>query len=237
MRALAILFLVPGFSLGLIAGVTHVVGPLDPVPVKQTSLMWSNRVFATRGDFESWLTSRGSNYELWSRRHPAAARHFEDVSLRSRAASSSGQQARRPVQSRSALLIAIISSTVILAMLALPKLVRSTRVPWDPRTGRRFARSRARSVAAVPARPRGGATAQPRMHAPIMPSLPAAVPLDWRKGWSTVGRVGGGALAARDALAARSRSRLVRHYLPKVTLYAAAVVLSFAIGAWVAIYL
>jgi hypothetical protein len=29
----------------------------------------------------------------------------------------------------------------------------------------------------------------------------------------------------------------VRHYLPKVTLYAAAVVLSFAIGAWVAIYL
>lgn len=236
MRALAILFLVPGFSLGLIAGVTHVVGPLDPVPVKQTSLMWSNRIFATRGDFESWLTSRGSNYELWSRRHPAAARHFEKVS-RSLAASSSGQQARRPVQSRSALLIAIISSSVILAMLALPKFVRSTRVPWDPHTGRRLPRSRSRSVAAVPARPRWGATAQRRMHAPIMPSLPEAVPFDWRKGWSTVGRVGGGALAARDALAAKSRSRLVRHYLPKVTLYAAAVVLSFAIGAWVAIYL
>lgn len=236
MRALAILFLVPGFSLGLIAGVTHVVGPLDPVPVKQTSLMWSNRIFATRGDFESWLTSRGSNYELWSRRHPAAARHFEKVS-RSLAASSSRQQARRPVQSRSALLIAIISSSVILAMLALPKFVRSTRVPWDPHSGRRLPRSRSRSVAAVPARPRWGATAQRRMHAPIMPSLPEAVPFDWRKGWSTVGRVGGGALAARDALAAKSRSRLVRHYLPKVTLYAAAVVLSFAIGAWVAIYL
>jgi len=29
----------------------------------------------------------------------------------------------------------------------------------------------------------------------------------------------------------------VRHYLPKVTFYAAAVILSFAIGAWVAIYL
>jgi hypothetical protein len=29
----------------------------------------------------------------------------------------------------------------------------------------------------------------------------------------------------------------VRHYLPTVTFYAAVVVLSFAIGAWIAIYL
>ena len=199
--------------------------------------MWSNRIFATRGDFESWLISRGSNYELWSQRHPGAARHFEDVSLRSLAASSSAQQSRRPAQSGTALLIAIISSAVLLAMLALPKFVRSSRVPWDPRTGRRLPRSPSRSVATVPARPRGRARAQPREHAPVMPRFPEAVPLDWRKGWSTVGRVGRVALAARTALAAKSRSRLVRHYLPKVTFYAAAVILSFAIGAWVAIYL
>ena len=236
MRALAILFLVPGFSLGLIAGVTHVVGPLDPVPVKETSLVWSNRIFATRGDFESWLTSRGSNYELWSQRHPGAARHFEDVSLRSLAASSSAQQSRRPAQSGTALLIAIISSAVLLAMLALPKFVRS-RAPWDPRTGLRLPRSPSRSVATLPATPRGRARARPRTLAPVLPRFPEAVPFDWRKGWSTVDRVGRVALAARTALAAKSRSRLVRHYLPKVTFYAAAVILSFAIGAWVAIYL
>jgi hypothetical protein len=29
----------------------------------------------------------------------------------------------------------------------------------------------------------------------------------------------------------------VRHYLPRVTFYATVVVLSFAIGAWIAVYL
>src|SRR6266536_802762 len=80
MRALAILLLVPGFSLGLVAGATHLVGPLDPVSAQQTSLVWANRVFTTQSDFESWLVSRGSNYELWSQLHPAAARHFDDAS-------------------------------------------------------------------------------------------------------------------------------------------------------------
>jgi hypothetical protein len=240
MRALAILFLVPGFSLGLVAGATHLVGPLDSGSAQQTSLVWSNRIFPTRGNFESWLVARGSNYELWSQRHPAAARHFEDASSRSLAATSSVQHSRGYAQSGTALLIAIISSAVLLAMLALPRFVRSTRFLLDPPSiGLRLPRSSSTIVAAVASRSHGLARAPRRTHTPGRPRsalLPEGVRFDWRKNWSTLGRLGRIA-PGRAALAAKPNSRLVRHYLPKVTFYAAAVVLSFAIGAWVAIYL
>ena len=131
MRALAILCVVPGFSLGLIAGVTHIVGPLEP-STQQTNLVWANRVFTTQSDFETWLASRGSSYELWSQRHPVAAGHFDDAS-RSLAASASAQDSRR--QSRTALLITIISCSVLLAMLALPRVVRSARYLLEPPKG------------------------------------------------------------------------------------------------------
>ena len=135
MRPLVILFLVPGFSLGLVAGVTHVVGPLEP-SAQQTNLVWSNRVFTSQKDFSSWLVSRGSNYELWSQRHPAAAHHFDDAAGRSLATSSSAQDSRHYAQSGTALLITIISCSVILAMLALARLVSSARFILNPSSTR-----------------------------------------------------------------------------------------------------
>jgi hypothetical protein len=51
-----------------------------------------------------------------------------------------------------------------------------------------------------------------------------------------VGRLGHFA-PGRIALSPRSNSRRVRYHLPRVIFYATVVVLSFAIGAWVAIYL
>jgi hypothetical protein len=228
MRPLVILFLVPGFSLGLVAGVTHLVGPLEP-SAQQTNLVWSNRVFTTRRDFEGWLVSRGSNYEVWSQRHPAAARHFDDASRRSLAASSSAQDSRRHAQSGTALLIAIISCAVLLAMLALPRFVRSARFLLDPPKIGLWLRGPPLAVVAVVAsRSPAGARAPRRTHAPGRPRsalLPETVRLDWRKGWTTL------------SLAAKPNSRLVRHYLPRVAFYATAVVVSFAIGAWIAIYL
>ena len=239
MRALAILCVVPGFSLGLIAGVTNLVGPLDPGSAQQTNLVWSNRVFTTQRDFEGWLASRGSNYELWSQRHPAAARHFDDAS-RSLAANASAQDSRRQVQSGTALLIAIISCSVLLAMLALPRFVRSARFLLEPpKTGLRLRGPPSAVVAAVASRSRAGARAPRSRHAPGRPRsalLPEAVRFDWRQGWTALGRLGR-IDPGRAALAARSHSRLVRHYLPRVTFYATVVVLSFAIGAWIAIYL
>jgi hypothetical protein len=237
MRALAILFVVPGFSLGLIAGVTHLVGPLEP-SAQRTNLVWSNRVFTTRSDFASWLVSRGSNYELWSQRHPAAARHFDDAS-QSLATRSSAQDSRHYAQSGTALLIAIISCSVILAMLALPSLVRSARFLLDPPSTRfRLRAPRLAVVTAVASRSPVGARAPRRTHAPGRPRpplLPEAVRFDWRRGWTALGRLGRIA-PGRTAMVPRSNSRLVRHYLPRVTFYATVVVLSFAIGAWIAIY-
>jgi hypothetical protein len=66
--------------------------------------------------------------------------------------------------------------------------------------------------------------------------LAEAFHFDWRKGWTALGRLDGIA-PGRIALPAKSSSRTVRYHLPRVAFYATVVVLSFAIGAWVAIYL
>jgi hypothetical protein len=235
MRALAILCVVPGFSLGLIAGVTHIVGPLQP-SAQQTNLVWANRVFTTQGDFETWLASRGSNYELWSQRHPVAAHHF-DVASRSLATSASAQHSRS--QSRAALLITIISCSALLAMLTLPRLVRSARYLLEPpKIGLRSRRPPSTIVATVGSRSRAGARALRRTHAPgrARSALLAEAHFDRRKGWAALGRLDRIA-PGWVAFPARSNLRLVHHHLPRVIFYATVVVLSFAIGAWVAIYL
>jgi hypothetical protein len=240
MRPLVILFLVPGFSLGLVAGATNLVGPVDTGSAQQTNLVWANRVFTTRSDFAGWLVSRGSNYELWSQRHPAAAHHFDDASTRSPAASSSARDSRRGLRTGTALLIAIISCSVLLAMLALPMLLRSARFLLDPPSTRLRLRGPPLAlVAAVTSRSSGGARAPRRTHAPGRPRsalLSEAIHFDWRKGSTTLGRLGRIA-PGQVALPIKSNSRLVRHYLPRVSFYATVVVLSFAIGAWIAIYL
>jgi hypothetical protein len=236
MRALAILFLVPGFSLGLVAGATHLVGPLDPVPAQPTSLVWSNRIFPTKVDFETWLVSRGSSYELWSQRHPVAAHHFDDAS-RSLASNSATKHSTVHVQSGVALVIAITSFAVLLAMLILTRYVRSARFLWDPPTGLRVRRSSPRVAAASATRSAGRARV-PRRPPDLQKAalLTEGALLDRQKGRGTLGRLGRIA-SDRVSLAARPNSRLVRHYLPRVTFYAATVILSFAIGAWIAIYL
>ena len=234
MRALAILCVVPGFSLGLIAGVTHIVGPLKS-STQQTNLVWANRVFTTQSDFETWLASRGSNYELWSQRHPVAARHF-DVASRSLATSASAQ--RPSSESRAALLITIISCSGLLALLGLPKLVRSARYLLEPpQIGLRTRGPPSTIGATVGSRSRAGARALRRTHTPGRPRsalLAEAVHFDWRKGWTALGRLDRIA-SGWVALPAKSSSRPLRYYLPRVAFYATVVVLSFAIGAWVAI--
>jgi hypothetical protein len=227
MRALAILCVVPGFSLGLIAGATHLVGPLEP-SAQQTNLVWSNRVFTTRRDFETWLASRGSNYELWSQRHPVAARHFDDAS-RSLAANSAAEDSTRRAQSSGALLIAIISGGVLLAMLTLPRLVRSAHFLLDPPSAP--LRSRAPPSAIVAKVKESG-----KRRAPRSALIEGAARSHWRRGWRERWRRTR-ITAVRAARAANFNSRVVRRQLPRVAFYAVAMILSFAIGAWVAIYL
>jgi len=231
MRALAILFLVPGFTLGLVAGATHLVGPVDTVSAQQTSLVWSNRIFPTRSDFETWLVSRGSSYELWSARHPAAALHFADPSRESTATGSSPQSSAPRVRSIKALLIAAGSFAGLLAMLALAMFVRSARFLLDPPSIR--LRLRPPPLTVATARAHGKTRAPPP---PTSALIEGGVHVDWREGWS---RLCDFTLVTADraARAATFNSRVVRHYLPKVAFYAVAVILSFAIGAWLAVYL
>jgi hypothetical protein len=244
MRALAILLLVPGFSLGLVAGFTNLVGAPDPVAAQATDLVWSDRVFSTRADFAAWLDSRGTSYKLWSERHPSAARRFEDHSRRplvshssaqSEAAGSSAAPSARPA---TALLVASLSAGLLVAMLALASVVRSARFLLEPPSmGRRVRSLRPPAAALIGAasRPRE----QARVHAPRKPgsvSLGHAVDLHWREGWSLLRRLG--RITADWTAETASRNSHLRHrYLPRVTFYAVALGLSFAVGASVAIYL
>lgn len=248
MRALIILLLVPGFSLGLAAGATNIVGDPRPVPVQATNLVWSGRVFTTQEDFAAWLAWRGSSYQLWATRHPAAAGHFPHPSLRSLETGSwaefeaDGSSAAPDVRSTRALLIATVSSALVLAMLILISVIRSARFFLEPpriRNRLRVAGPPSGILMAAASRPQVGARAPESAHAPRAArsaSPIGAIQFDWREPWSRLRRLER-TTAEWVAWAAAPKSRLVRHYLPKVTFYAVAVVLSFAIGAWVAIYL
>jgi hypothetical protein len=246
MRALVILFLVPGFSLGLAAGATNVVGAPRPVPVQATNLIWSGRVFTTKRDFAAWLAWRGSSYQLWATRHPAAAAHFPHPSLRSLETGSwlqfEGAGGSADVRSTRALLIATVSSALVLAMLILVGLARSARFLLEPpriRNRVRVAGPPSAVLMAAPSRPLGRARAHDstRTQRAVRSASPVgAVTLDWREPWSRLRRLEH-TTAEWVAWVAAPKSRRLRHYLPTVTFYAVAVVLSFAIGAWVAIYL
>jgi hypothetical protein len=248
MRALAILLLVPGFSLGLVAGFTNLVGAPNPVSVQATDLVWSDRVFSTRADFAAWLRSKGTSYELWSERHPSAARRLEDhsreplVSRSSAQSEAAGSSPAPRVRSGKALLIASLSLALLVAMLAVASVVRSARFLLEPSSmvrGIRSLRPPAPALIGVAFRPRERARVHAKAHAPrkAMPvSLGDAVDLHWREGWSRLGRLGR-VTADWTAEAASRNSHLRRRYLPRVTFYAAALGLSFAVGASVAIYL
>jgi hypothetical protein len=247
MRALVILLLVPGFSLGLVAGFTNLVGAPDPVTAQATDLVWSDRVFATRADFAAWLNSRGTSYELWSERHPSAARRLEDRPprpLASRSSAQSGAAGSSPApraRPATALLVASLSAGLLVAMLALARLARSARFLLEPPSmGRRVRSLRppAPTLMGVASRPRERARVHAKAHAPrkaVSVSLGHTVDLHWR-GRSRLGRLGR-ITADWTAEAASRNSHLRRRYLPRVTFYAAALGLSFAVGASVAIYL
>jgi hypothetical protein len=118
--------------------------------------------------------------------------------------------------------------------------VRSARLLLErPRTGLRLRGPPSTIVASVASRSREGVRVPRKTHAPGTPRtalLAEAVRLDWRRGWTALGRLGR-IPSGRVPLPAKSNPRLLRHYLPRVIFYASVVVLSFAIGAWISIYL
>ena len=51
-----------------LAGTSPIQSRLQP-----TSVLWANRIFATRADLARWLRSRGASYETWAVSHPRLA--------------------------------------------------------------------------------------------------------------------------------------------------------------------
>src|SRR4051794_39058056 len=50
-----------------------VIGAPLPFVQQPPSLLWANRNFTSRDDFENFLRSRGARFEIWADRHPNAA--------------------------------------------------------------------------------------------------------------------------------------------------------------------
>src|SRR5438477_5986599 len=51
-----------------LAGTSPIQSRLQP-----TSVLWANRIFATRADLARWLRSKGASYETWALSHPRLA--------------------------------------------------------------------------------------------------------------------------------------------------------------------
>jgi hypothetical protein len=61
-------------AFAVMTGAERVAGT-SPVrsPVQPTSVVWANRIFATKADLARWLRSHGASYQTWASAHPALA--------------------------------------------------------------------------------------------------------------------------------------------------------------------
>lgn len=117
------------FAFGLVTAATELIGD-EPIATSQaTGIVWADRVFPTKHDFEGWLKSRGASYEAWSARHPAAARAFEPVGASGTAAG----PAQTQDHSTLAVGLVIVSVLGLLALLSALRL-RSPRPAYARRS-------------------------------------------------------------------------------------------------------
>jgi hypothetical protein len=74
-RHVLVALFVPALAAGIALAVVALVGT-KPVPSsheRARSLVWSGRVFTSKGEFAAWLRSRRHSYAEWAKRHPGAA--------------------------------------------------------------------------------------------------------------------------------------------------------------------
>jgi len=248
MRILVILVLTPAFAAGVVAGAVGLVGRDVPVAQQPTTLVWGDRVFASRHDFAVWLESRGASYKIWAKRHPAAAGVFAPRSGRRFAAAAEARSAevassreRRTQAGRAALLAATLLA-IVLAIAALrPRLRRVNIAIQLPRrsrhvgTGDTVRKPRLRRHAAIALRPRPGSMS---LRAPAANTLRQLRGLAVRERWNGVA---GLALAGAEQVHAGAGAvvvrRLLRRYLPTIAFYGISALLALALGASIALYL
>src|SRR5438128_2249219 len=88
--------------------------------VQPTSIVWANRIFATRADLARWLRSRGASYDTWALQHPAVAAasgsspQAESANAHSGSVQSKSQDPRHLVAVGVAVGVAIVLALILL---------------------------------------------------------------------------------------------------------------------------
>ena len=76
-RPVAFLLLAAAFAAVAVTWmrVVQTISEAKPAPAsgQATSIAWGDRVFASRAELATWLRSRGSSYDAWSKTHQVAA--------------------------------------------------------------------------------------------------------------------------------------------------------------------
>jgi hypothetical protein len=92
-----------------------------------TAFVWSDRVFTSKTSFDQWLRARGSSYETWADRHPAAVAESSNRQIRPQL---SALPATELVQTRRqhTLLLTLIVAGFVAVSLTLALLLRHVRV-------------------------------------------------------------------------------------------------------------
>jgi hypothetical protein len=76
-RAFALLLAFAGLGIGLLTWtrVVQTISDAKPVPttLHAKSIVWGDRVFQAPPALRRWLRSRGTTYEGWRGKHPAAS--------------------------------------------------------------------------------------------------------------------------------------------------------------------
>jgi len=238
-----------GFAFALVTAATKLVEGGSPEALQPTAVVWADRVFANRHQFDVWLTSRGSSYETWASRHPGVAQRL-DRSRRSVASPSDDSRrqlaATKPGSTgadTSPLAIGILIAAT-LGILGLFVVVR-TRGKAPPVRAMRVAQSARSSV--MPRRPTRRPMRSMRKNAFAFAGLVAQSAIAVRSDWGAriehrhrldpqdLEEETPSAIARR--MAVRRTMRRVRRSLPEIALYATGTLLACVLGASIALYL
>lgn len=254
MRVLLVPLLAAGFAFGLATAATELTKGPAPLAASPTSIVWSGRVFSTRGELTVWLRARGVTYETWAALHPTASsilwtKGRKMASSQSDSTEGAAGAPTIPSQSTSRTMAIVALAASVLGILTLLVASRA-------RLGRRAWRRHARAVT----RPRGSvtppfparrvawtvgtllatksrlrigtsaplATLGPRLRRGLRAGLP--LPLAGHRERNTVDAEA----AEHDSIVAREA---LREFAPDLWLYVASGLLACVVGIWIALYL
>jgi hypothetical protein len=256
-RVLLVPLLAAGFAFGLATAATELTKGPAPVAASPTSIVWSGRVFSSRGELTVWLRARGVTYEQWAALHPTASSILSTKSRKMASSQSDGAAGAPTVPSESTsrtmaivalaasvlgILTLLVASRARLAQRAWRRRVRVEKRPRGSRLAseavkppfpaKRVART-AGTLLATKSRLAIGTSAPlvalgPRLRRGLRAGLPLL--LAGQRERNTVDAEA----AERDSILAREA---LRQFAPDLWLYVASGLLACVVGITIALYL